>query len=72
MTRYVHIVQVHPVENGEPNLHKVKAEREFGTEQEARAWVSNFNYDGQDDGRWTRDILAVYLGRVNDATGELE
>lgn len=72
MTKYVHIVQVHPVELGEPNLHKVRAEREFGTEQEAMAWVANFNYDGQDDGRWTRDILAVYLGRVNDATGELE
>ena len=71
MTKFVHIVYVHPVENGEPNLYKVLSEQEFGTKEEARAWVANFNYDGQDDGRWTRDILAVYYGCVNDETGEL-
>jgi hypothetical protein len=67
MTKFVHIVYVHPVENGKINLHKVRSEREFDTEQETRDWVANFNYDG----RWARDIMAVYRGCVNDATGEL-
>lgn len=70
MTKYVHIVQVHPVELGEPNLHKVKAEREFDTREDARAWTLEFN-EGQE--LVTTDRLeAVYLGRVNDATGERE
>jgi hypothetical protein len=71
MTKHFHIIYVHPVENGKINLHKVRSEREFVTEQEARDWVANFNYDGQDDGRWARDIMAVYYGCVNDETGEL-
>jgi hypothetical protein len=63
--KFVHIVYVHPVEQGEPNLHKVKIEREFDTKQEAVDWVSGFNElcgDGQ---------RAVYLGCVNDETGDL-
>ena len=65
MTRFVHIVQVHPVENGKPNTYKVKLEREFETEEKALGWIEGFNElcgDGQ---------RAVYMGRVNDATGEL-
>lgn len=70
MTTYKHIVQVHPVELGEPNLHKVKMEREFDTREAARAWTLEFN-EAQE--LVTTDRLeAVYLGRVNDATGELE
>ena len=67
MTKYVHIVQVHPVEMGEPNLHKVKAEHEFDTLEEAQECIQNYN-------RWAVALgkQAVYLGRVNDATGELE
>ena len=66
VTKYVHIVQVHPVELSLPNLHKVKSEREFRTKEQADAWIKGFNElcgDGQ---------KAVYLGRVNDATGEIE
>ena len=70
MTKFVHIVYVHPVENGEPNLYKVKAEREFDTEQEAKDLVATFNKIEKD---FPEEPLmqAVYLGCVNDATGEL-
>lgn len=65
MTKFVHIVQVHPVENGEVNLSKVKAEREFDTKELADIWVTMYN-------NIMTSVQAVYLGRVNDATGELE
>lgn len=70
MTRYVHIVQVHPVENGLPNLHKVILEKEFTTRQQADEFILFYNTPAAEDG----DLYAkaVYLGRVNDATGELE
>lgn len=72
MTKYVHIVQVHPVENGEPNLYKVKSEQEFNTKQEADMFI--LRYNAQDGVGFNSNDLyqAVYLGRVNDATGELE
>jgi lauroyl/myristoyl acyltransferase len=68
MTKYFHIVQVHPVENSEPNLYKVKAEREFNTKEAAEAYVQayNKNFDAG-----IREHKAVYLGCVNDETGEL-
>jgi hypothetical protein len=68
MTQFVHIVQVHPVELGEPNLHKVKAEREFNTKEAAEAYVQayNKNFDAG-----IREHKAVYYGCVNDETGEL-
>jgi predicted nucleic acid-binding Zn ribbon protein len=69
MIQYVHIVQVHPVENGEPNLHKVVKEMEFGEKWQAETCVEWLNHDYQ---RHNPTRLAVYLGRVNDATGELE
>lgn len=75
MTKYIHIVQVHLVENGEPNLYKVKAEREFATEKEATAWVKYYNTLGDNMRKQGADLPnqeAVYLGRVNDETGELE
>ena len=65
MTKYVHIVQVHPVENGEPNLHKVKHEKEYDTKYGALAAVMDYNLI-------YKKTRAVYYGRVNDATGELE
>lgn len=69
VTKYFHIVQVHPVELGEPNLHKVKAEREFASKEAAEAYVLayNKNFDAG-----IREHKAVYLGRVNHETGELE
>ena len=63
--RYVHIVQVHPVELGLPNLHKVKHEIEFPTKDTAMEYILNFNTPGA-------PLEAVYLGRVNHETGELE
>jgi hypothetical protein len=68
MTKFVHIVQVHPVELGEPNLHKVKAEREFATKEQADAWIQDHN-KLHDPYEW--NYRAVYYGCVNDATGEL-
>jgi hypothetical protein len=70
MTKYFHIVQVHPVENGEPNLHKVNLKRKFDSKEAAQSWVNLFNATEvkYDDG--TKD-RAIYYGCVNDKTGEL-
>ena len=68
MTKLVHIVYVHPVENGKPNLHKVKAEREFATKEQADAWIVDHN-KLHDPYEWNYE--AVYYGCVNDETGEL-
>jgi len=68
MTKFVHIVQVHPVELGEPNLHKVELEREFETKEEAERWAELYTDNEKIFGNEDR---AVYLGCVNDATGEL-
>ena len=67
MTKYFHIVQVHPVEQGEPNLYKVIREQEFETKQLADLYIESYNKVHADD-----LIKAVYTGRVNDETGELE
>jgi hypothetical protein len=64
MTKHFHIVQVHPVENGEPNLHKVVKEMEYSDIESAHAVVQHYN----ETATLTR---AVYVGCVNDATGEL-
>jgi hypothetical protein len=65
MTKFVHIVYVHPVEQGKPNLHKVKREEEFADFHQAMRWIRDYNLARSDD------TQAVYLGCVNDATGEL-
>lgn len=70
MTKYVHVVQAHPVENGEPNLYKVEWEREFDTENEAKLWLGVYNFQAQIVNG--NDLEAVYRGRVNTETGELE
>lgn len=72
MTQYKHIVQVHPVENGEPNLHKVKYEREFASKEEAESSVRKHNALEDLMYRGKAETQAAYLGRVNDTTGELE
>jgi hypothetical protein len=66
MTKFVHIVQIHPVENGEPNLYKVKLESEWDSKSEADTYVASFNAPGG-----TGCYKAVYYGCVNDETGEL-
>jgi hypothetical protein len=68
MPKFVHIVYVHPVELGEPNLHKVKHEAEFQFYDDALNYVKQQNRMFKKSG----DALqAVYYGCVNDATGEL-
>jgi hypothetical protein len=69
MTKFVHIVYVHPVENGEPNLHKVVQEHEFRLEASAKSWADRVNKVEAMDGQ--PEFKAVYYGCVNDATGEL-
>ena len=68
MTKFVHIVYVHPVELGEPNLHKVELEREFETKEEAERWFNMFNAFAE---AADCELKAVYYGCVNDETGEL-
>jgi hypothetical protein len=68
MTKLVHIVQVHPVENGLPNLHKVKDEREFTDKTMADRWIKTFNNFAQGV---EIPVVAVYRGCVNDETGKL-
>ena len=67
MTKYFYIVQVHPVEQGQPNLHKVKFEWEFDTKELANEAIKAFNWGA----KFTGEFKAVYNGCVNDATGEL-
>jgi hypothetical protein len=64
MTKHIHIVYVHPIESGEPNLYKVKHEVEYDTKKDADAYIETFN------AQYT-DLRAVYYGCVNDETGEL-
>ncbi len=64
MTQFVHIVYVHPVEQGEPNLHKVKLEWEFDTVKQAEDAIQLWNDS-------VTNTRAVYYGCVNDETGEL-
>lgn len=67
MTKYVHIVYVHPVENGESNLYKVNYEQEFATKEKAEYFVGLYNIlTGIGVGE-----QAVYYGCVNNETGEL-
>jgi len=68
VTKFVHIVYVHPVENGLPNLYKVKHEAEFQFYGEADKYVKQQNRKFKKAG----DALqAVYYGCVDDNTGEL-
>lgn len=75
MSQFVHIVQVHPLENGDTNTHKVKFEKEFETKAEAENYIKIYNENIAY--MWKRkkidayNVRAVYYGCVNDATGEL-
>lgn len=66
-----HKVQVQPVENGRVNLNEVKQEHEFDSKEYALEYVEGFN-DMSETFRGGPAFKAVYLGRVNDITGELE
>ncbi len=67
---FKHIVQVHPVELGRPNLHKVRLEKEFNTASEAQAYIARFNETAlKEAGK--EIVRAVYNGKVDVKTGEL-
>jgi hypothetical protein len=70
MPKFVHIVQVHPVENGWANLSKVVLEKEFETKDQAENFMLVFNVNGGTN-RHGDKTIASYLGCVNDETGEL-
>ena len=73
MTKYKHIVYVHPVANSKPNLHKVEHENEFETEYDAKVFIMDYNLI-------YKKTQAVYYGEVNtdfyskvtDSTGEIK
>ncbi len=71
MPKFFHIVQVHPVYNGILQTHKVKAEFEFNTKEEAEMFINRYN--AQDGVGFNPEEVyqAVYYGCVNDLTGEL-
>lgn len=68
MTKYFHIVQVHPIYNGILQTHKVKKEFEFDEKWKAEQCVEwlNQNYEAHNP-----NLKAAYYGCVNDETGEL-
>lgn len=74
MPTHRHIVQVHPVENGLPNLYKVTFEKEFDTQDEADFYIEAYNKNVAY--MWKRKKMpvyaqkAVYRGRVNCETGD--
>ena len=68
MTKYSHIVQVHPVENGKINLTNVTFAAKYSTKEEATAYIEWF----ENKRATTKSFFkAVYRGCVNDETGEL-
>ena len=67
MTKFVHIVHIHPLELGEPNLDKVKHEEEFKTLKEAE--IYHWKYNSAPD--YAGKTRAVYQGRINAETREL-
>jgi len=65
-----HIVQVHPVYKDGVNLNEVTAEYECETKEEADCLMEIWN---RPPIRGRKAFAkAVYLGRVNEVTGELE
>ena len=70
MTTHKHIVQVHPVYKDGVNLNEVTAEYECETKEEADCLIEIWNR-APTRGR-KAFAKAVYRGRVNDITGELE
>ena len=60
---YTHVVQVHPMENGEPNLHKVEKEFEYNDLESAEICIQHWN-------ETATHTKAVYTGCVNNASGE--
>ena len=67
MPKFFHIVQVHPVYDGIVQTHKVIREQEFETKRMADLYIESYN-EGAQEGT---PRVAVYLGCVNDETGEL-
>jgi GH35 family endo-1,4-beta-xylanase len=68
MTKYKHIVQVHTLIDGESTM-KWVVSKEFDKQTKAEKYAKQFNAIAESVGIAKK---AVYLGRVNDATGELE
>ncbi len=68
MTKFFHIVQVHPVVQGILQTHKVKTEFEFDEKRKADQRVALLNDDFD---ALNLNMRAVYVGCVNDETGEM-
>jgi hypothetical protein len=68
MTQFVHIVQVHPVENGVVQTQTVVMEQELPTKEQVDYFIELYEIMNKTAHLGER---AVYYGCVNDATGEL-
>jgi hypothetical protein len=65
MTKFFHVVHLCRIlEKGKPDLFKPRYDEEFKTEEEARKYVKDYNQNHI-------DLIAVYVGKVNDETGEM-
>ena len=65
---YTHVVRVHSVVNGKPNLSKVKAEFMYDEKREAYQRIELMNEDFE---ALNLSMKAVYAGCLNNETGEL-
>jgi hypothetical protein len=69
MVKY--IVQIHPVEAGQPNLYKVRGEHEFHFKASAVKWMEGFNRVHAATEDEPEEFRAVYRGCVDTDTGDL-
>ena len=70
MTKYFHIVFTYPIERGWPNTYKPVDNKEFETWTEAEEFIIAYNRKPALN-RHGLTTVAVYVGCVNDETGEL-
>lgn len=69
MNKFMYIVQVHPIYSGILQTHKVGAEHEFETKEQAEHFINMFN---QPEIRGRKEFAkAVYVGCVDTTTGHL-
>lgn len=61
---YTHVVRIHTMENGELNLHKIVKEIEYSELESAENCIEHWN-------ETAIHTKAIYLGCVNNATGDI-
>lgn len=66
MTQHKHIVQVHPIENGLPDLNRVELTMKFNTQKQANKWITNYN---NTERHFNVELKAFYSGHTNTKLG---